>query len=314
MIVEIIFVAVALLFALAITLLILLARKGYIESAPLLAMAALCLVVLFLMNVTDWPWEVLTQFWRDHAVVSSTVSTLLLIGVGFLAFEVRDVKQQQRIDESITVAGHAGLVDYLIGVEVALALVQQPAPPDDEFWAGWSNGAPPLRWLREHEEKLRRKDGKPNQDDPRRLGPALPADLEGPVDWRLNLVDQCVRRVISGIKGWAPVVSRSRLGLDTLVAFGKLRNRLLVLADLLDASDDRADLNEAARLLTSLRGICRANAWTLENGVREARAEVLEVSGDLVIDDTLLQRADATAYGRDGDPAARRLSLKEVLR
>ncbi len=301
-------------FTLAIGLLILRARRGLVGERTLLAAAGLCFAGLVIMNISDWPWEVLTEFWRDHAVVSATVSTLLLVGVGFLAFEVRDVQKQKSLDDGITAAGHSGLVDYLVQVEVALALVQQPAPPSQDMWAGWSRAERPLRWLRQHQDKLDKHDGKVNAADPRRFGPAHAADLVGQSDWRLDLLDQCVRRVISGIKGWAPVVGRSRVGLDTLLAFGKLRNRLLVLADLIDFSDGDADLEEAAKLLTSLRASCRANARKLENGVREPRAEVLGEDLSLAIDDDVLRHADARALDPTGKAPNRRPSIKGLLR
>ncbi len=301
-------------FTLAIGLLIVQARRGLVRERTLLAAAGLCFAGLIIMNVSDWPWEVLTEFWRDHAVVSATVSTLLLVGVGFLAFEVRDVQKQKSLDDGITAAGHSGLVDYLVQVEVALAFAQQPAPPPPELWAGWSRAERPLRWLRQHQDQLDRRNGKVNPADPRRFGAARAADLGGPSDWRLDLIDQCVRRVISGIKGWAPVVGRSRMGLDTLLAFGRLRNRLLVLADLIDFSDGDADLEEAAKLLTSLRANCRALARNLENGVREPRAEVLEEDPSLEIDADVLRIADKRAQDASGEAPNRRLSIKGLLR
>ncbi len=307
-------------FTAVITLVILRARRGLVGERTLLVAAGLCFAALVVMNISDWPWEVLTEFWRDHAVVSATVSTLLLVSVGFLAFEVRDVQQQKTLDDSITAAGHAGLVDYLMGVEVALALVQRSMSPDADGWTDWKKGQPPLRWLR-HEPNAARlvpqADGCPHPLDPRTEGGTDALDGVEDESWRLELLDQCVRRVISGIKGWAPVVGRSRMGLETLVAFGKLRNRLLVLADLIDRTNGGSqpdDLHEAGRLLTSLRGICRDSALKLENGVRVARAEVLGADPSLIIDQAVLQRADAAARERDGNPETRRSTLRSMLR
>lgn len=307
-------------FTTSITLVIVRARHGLVGERTLLAAAGLCFAALIAMNISDWPWEVLTEFWRDHAVVSATVSTLLLVGVGFLAFEVRDVQKQKILDDSITAAGHAGLVDYLMGVEVALALVQKSESPDADGWTDWRKGQPPLRWLRDDQNAIRlmpKVDGSPHPLDPRSAEGV--AELEALEDesWRLDLLDQCVRRVISGIKGWAPVVGRSRAGLDTLVAFGKVRNRLLVLADLIDRTNDASqpdDMQEAGRLLTSLRGICRESALKLENGVRVARPEVLGKDATLIIDQAVLERADAAAFERDGNPQTRRRILGRVLK
>ncbi|MDQ3481577.1 MAG: hypothetical protein M3423_09690 [Actinomycetota bacterium] len=307
-------------FILAFTLVILRARRGLVGEKTLLSAAGVCFAALVVMNITDWPWEVLTEFWRNHAVVSATVSTLLLVGVGFLAFEVRDVQRQKALDDSITAAGHSGLVDYLMGVEVALALVQKSESPDADGWLGWREGQPPLRWLRDDHNAVRllpQADGRPHPKDPRAQGGTAELEALDDESWRLELLDQCVRRMISGIKGWAPVVGRSRAGLDTLVAFGKVRNRLLVLADLIDRTNDGSqpeDMSEAGRLLTSLRGICRDSALELENGVRIARPELLGKDGSLIVDRAVLDRADAAAIERDGNPETRRGILGKMLR
>ncbi len=192
------------------------------------------------MVVTDWPLEVLALFWRDHSVLSAVVSTMLLVGVGvgvgFLAFEARDAQRQAVLDESVTSAGLGGLVDHVVDVEIVLALVGSPHPPSDTTWPGWRDPGRPLGWLRSDRERLGRlDDGGPGLFDPRAGTPEQIAD-DQVAAWRLELVDQAIRRVIGSIRDWSSVVSRSRSGLRVLVSLGAIRNDLLVIEGLLGSS------------------------------------------------------------------------------
>lgn len=149
-----------------------LAHQGRLSSLTLGALAGACFVGLVAMVVTDWPLEVLAPFWRDHSVLSAVVSTMLLVGVGFLAFEARDAQRQAALDESVTSAGLGGLVDHVVDVEIVLALVGSPHPPSDTTWPGWQVPGRPLGWLRSDRVRLGRlDDGGPSLFDPRAGAP-----------------------------------------------------------------------------------------------------------------------------------------------
>ena len=83
------------------------ARRGSIGRRTLIALAALCAAGLVTMTLTDWPAETLDNFWADHSVLSATLSTVLLVGAGFLAFEAQDTLEQQRLTESLATAALA---------------------------------------------------------------------------------------------------------------------------------------------------------------------------------------------------------------
>jgi hypothetical protein len=259
--------------ALAIAVVVFLAREGRISSRVLQVMAGLCSVGLLAMLLTDWPSEVLAEFWADHSVVAGVLSTVLLVGIGFLVFEVRDVRQQEDLDRSLTAAGLGGLVDHVVDVEVAMALAFHDVPPDVNGWDKWDRQQRPLRWLREGRHRLERADGEIGPEDPRRWGPPGDLTLRGDTLWRRELIDQAVRRILAAIRDWAPVTGRSRNGVQALISLAEIRNDLMRL----DRAVGQGDRAGAATLVLSIRRRCRVLAHMFEcaSGVSEPRAEVL---------------------------------------
>ena len=256
-------------------LVIMLAREGRIRSRYLGALAVVCSIGLLAMLITDWPSEVLARFWADHSVVAGVLSTVLMLGIGFLVFEVRDVNAQEALDNSLTAAGFGGLVDHVVDVEVAMALVAAGSPPDHLWRRKRSKTDRPLRWLRTSRSQLARSTaGGPAPTDPRsRIDSEWP--LSGKAEpWRIELVNQCVRRLLAGIRDWAPVVGRSRSGVNALITFAELRNRLLEIETCLRNGDFVA----ADELVRDVRRRCRVLAYTLEqsSGAKPHRAAVLQ--------------------------------------
>jgi hypothetical protein len=202
------------------------------------------------------------------------LSTVLLVGVGFLAFEARDTRVQSTLDESVTAAGMGGVVDHVVDIEVALALASRDEAPDSAVWIGRLRSDRPLRWLRENREVLSRSPtGGPTSEDPRSSVPDVSAAMTPDDGWRTELLDQGVRRVIGALRDWAPVLGRSRMGQSLLVELGQLRKDLLKVQAHLQNSEDEAALT----LMTQLRQKCRITALALEvaSGSNSVRAEVL---------------------------------------
>jgi hypothetical protein len=259
--------------AAAIVLVVQLARAGRLRPQVLVGLAVVCAVGLFFMIITDWPTEALSEFWRDHSVVSATATAVLLVGIGFLAFEAVDMHHQELLNNSLTAAGLGGLVDHLVDIDITLSLVQRGSPPDDQRWPGWGQADKPLRWLRADRELLARgTEGEPRPGDPRADQPPVVLP-ETDIAWRLDLVNEAVRRAMAAMRDWSPVLGRSRLGLRILIKLGGLRMRLLELAESLQDGD----LSKAARHLWALRVECSDMALNMEyaSGVRSPRPEVL---------------------------------------
>jgi hypothetical protein len=225
------------------------------------------------MTITDWPVESLARFWADHSILSATLSTLLLLGAGFLAFEARDNLEQQELTESLATAAFGGLVDHMIDVDLALALLCEVEPPPALVSTG-----KPLRWLRDERDRYVSRQA----DDPRQvLLPVIAVAAVG--EWREQVVDQALRRVMAAMRDWAPLLCQTRQGTSVLVRVGRLRNGLLLLQRQID-NDDLTAASAQARLL---RGECEVLALGLELGSG--------VEPRYVRDGVLLQPAEAAA-------------------
>ena len=214
------------------------ARHHSWSPRVLITLSVLSGVALFALVITDWPGEQLSQFWAEHSIFAAVLSTVLLLSLGYLAFEAGATAEQAELNKSVTSAGLSGLVDRLVDVDIALSLL-------------WGSQAPskmdkgrPLEWIRETRDDLQRKYPKPQEEQPK-FRPEAP--LEAPVAelkyeaWRQAILDQCVRRIISGMRDWAAVVTVSDDGRRVLKMFGEVRIDLLCLQEHMLASDARLE-------------------------------------------------------------------------
>jgi multisubunit Na+/H+ antiporter MnhB subunit len=254
--------------ACAVAFIVHLAREGSIRPRTVRALAAVCGVGLIAMLLSDWPLEFLSTFWAEHSILAAVLSSVLLIGLVFLVYEEREQRAQERLDDGLSSAGLGGLVDHLVDVEVALGCVCEGAPPSGP-WSGWAAKDRPLRWLREERDRLYASDGRPSADDPRRHGATSEADG---ASWRLLLIDQCVRRLLSGMRDWTPLIGTSKNGVIALLAISELRKDLMELSALLERGRQESD-----DLLVSLRQRLRVLAYFFEerSGAQPHRPEVL---------------------------------------
>ncbi len=248
-----------------------LAREQAIAPSTVRALASLCGVGLVAMLLSDWPFELLAEFWAAHSILAATLSSVLLIGLVFLLYEEREQRAHERLDEGLSSAGLGGVVDHLVDVEVALGFLSAAGPPDGP-WQEWNAPGRPLRWLRtDRPEMLNAEAGLPRRKDPRRLSPSVAEDVSR--DWQGELVDQCVRRLLAGLRDWTPLIGTSKNGVVALLAVSELRKDLMELSSLLGRNRPEAD-----RLLRSLRQRLRVLAHFFEerSGARPHRPEVLQ--------------------------------------
>ena len=273
------------------------ARKQQLTARTAALFAGACAVLLMLLIVTDWPltdWPTpaINRFWDEHGVLSGTVQSVLLFGVGLLSYESGQLRAQERLDESVTAAGLGGIVDHVVDTEVGLSLLSSPDPPDAHGWSEtWATGRP-LEWLRRGRERLSR-NGTDRAGDPRNWPATLPATAD--LQWRHDLVDQCIRRLLVVVRDWTPVISTSRNGTRVLVAIAELRKDLVELdAHLAD------DPQDSEPLLVSLRARARLLAYFLEvkSGANPLRPEVLDSFAPLPVTPASLEWA-ADPSGRD---------------
>ena len=136
------------------------ARKQQLTARTAALFAGGCAVLLMLLIATDWPltdWPTpgdQRSSGTSTASLSGTVQSVLLFGVGLLSYESGQLRAQERLDESVTAAGLGGIVDHVVDVEVGLAFLSSPEPPDAHGWT-WSPGKP-LQWLRQGRDRLHR--------------------------------------------------------------------------------------------------------------------------------------------------------------
>lgn len=249
---------------------------GRLGSRWLVPMAVVCGLCLLAMLLTDWPLGVLSKFWSDHSVLSAVLSTVLLLGIGVLAFEAHDARTQADLDGSITAAGMGGLVERIVEIEVALAMASRPERPEVRIWGeNTKKVRRSLDWIsaRRHVLTISAPDGRPNEYDPRGFARAQIRDLDGDTDWRVDLLDQCIRRIISGLRDWTPAIGRSRTGQHALVDLGEWR------VEMIEAKYDLGcgDLARAVERIHRMQLLCRIMTLALERGGKSQplRDEVL---------------------------------------
>lgn len=207
---------------------------------------------LIVMVLTDWPTERLARFWADHSIFAAVASSLLLVSVGYLAFEAGESAKQTELSQSVTSAGLSGLVDHLVDVDIALALLTSDRPPAELNAEGR-----PLRWIRPIRERLQAG----TLVNPLALNDIEAPSAGQPANWRQVLVDQSIRRIIKGMGDWAALVGVSDDGRLALVRLGDLR---LTLVDLQDALvHDRLDVTDAR--LRKLRSHIQVFALGMEH-------------------------------------------------
>jgi hypothetical protein len=196
------------------------ARRHQWNPRILLGFSALSGLGLIAMVVTDWPGEQLSRFWADHSILATVVSSLLLVSVGYLAFEAGESAEQVKLNQCVTSAGLSGLVDHLVDVDIALSMIAR-----NRLSADYERDGKPLRWVRPIRERLQAAEADP---DVQIHGVGLPGQPAAP-DWHHDLVDQCIRRVIAGMRDWAALVSVSDDGRTVLKKLGEVRLGLMQL-------------------------------------------------------------------------------------
>ncbi len=250
-------------------------RTNDLSGRAAFATAVLCFVGLLAMILTDWPSEVLNKFWADHSVLAGMLSSLLLVGLVFLAYERSAQRRQLELADGLSGAGLGGIVDHVIDIEAALAITSQPLPPDQiapQDWGRWDMQGKPLRWLRNGREILI------GECDPRKL----PVRCVAPSGtWERELIDQSIRRLLAAMRDWTPLIGASEDGITVLLLLSKVRADLMALQDLYPPQGQQSESSgssTSAAMIEDLRIRLRVFAICFENwsGARKLRPEILD--------------------------------------
>lgn len=237
-------------------------RTGKVPSKVVRVLAPLTLLLLVALVVSDFPGP-LSSFWSAHSVLAAMISSLLLVGAAYFAYEYREQSRQEELSVRLSGAGLGGLVDHMIDVEVALALAALPKPPNESnsAWTGWDNPSRPLRWLRKDRNSLNA------ARDPRFLKSQPGAT---PYEWTEPLIDQSIRRLLAGMRDWSPLIDTSTLGTEVLICLSDIRVSLMEVKH--RVAVDKGDTAWVGDLI-SIRSRCRVLALCFEtwSGARMPR-------------------------------------------
>lgn len=231
-------------------------REGKVSSTWALVLSVLSGVGLMVMLLTDWPTDSMNMFWANHSVLAAIASTLLLFGIPYGLWESREQHKQDRLAAGLSGAGLGGIVDHIVDAEVALALLSRSSPPP---YTGWDTVDRPLKWMRALRPELAsHDDGCPRASDPRSLPVFLPAADKA---WRVEITDEALRRILTAMKEWSPLIGRSDDGTTALIILSEIRKDLMELSG--DIQYDR--IADAEKLITLLRQRLRVLAYFFED-------------------------------------------------
>ena len=177
-------------------------------------LALTSIIALLALTVLDWPVERVSQFWSAHPILTGTVTTALILGAGLLAWESARERRLAQMDQSITTAGMAGLVQPLATIDFALTSAR--FAPDLAASHRAELTSPPLRWARSWLAQ----------------GTGLPQDRPAPpIDEALVRIvaEESIRALMSTVRGWTDLLTRTPLGLEATALALSLRPLLMAL-------------------------------------------------------------------------------------
>lgn len=107
-------------------------RMAGTEASTKARLAVLAFVALTLLIIwTDWPGALNDQFWRDHALLSGTVTSVLLLGAGLLLFDAESHRRRAARQHEINKEMHRSLRAALQSLNYSsLTLLDESLPRD----------------------------------------------------------------------------------------------------------------------------------------------------------------------------------------
>lgn len=282
-------------------------RAAWVGYRVKLLLAALCVVALVVIVATDWPSEALNTFWAEHSVLSALVTTVLLFGAGFVAYDIGNARRQEELDDSITASGLGGMVETLADIDFALSALLA----GENVEARRDPQGKPLRWVRVWREEI--------EHDHLEVRPLFQvrdlAELAASDSWRVAVegtISECLRRLSGGVRDWAPLLTTTRDGTESLVRVARIRSGLMALEQL---STDASSLAGAQRLWDVNRAECRVLALGFEIASGAYRPRWYTCVPASVIADQDVARLTSHALGqlpRDGSTERSRAHARKT--
>lgn len=212
--------------------------RGRVGGRMKFALALASLALLIAITALDWPLASVSEFFSTHSVFTGMVTTLLLVGAGYFAWDSESERKAEYLDDGFTATGFGGLVETLSDIDFALTCsLSDPSGTLEHMRPG-----KPLRWIRTWRDEI--EGGAP---DPRNLDVIAPAQLAQSAEWRdmaEQVVTECLRRLSGGLRDWAPLLTKTPSGSEAIVLAARGRYELMHIEELDDWHALGSSLNE----------------------------------------------------------------------
>jgi len=218
--------AVAGLVAVLIVVIIRRRLRGRVGGRIKFALALASLALLITITALDWPLASVSDFFSTHSVFTGMLTTVLLLGAGYFAWDSESERKAEYLDDGLTATGFGGLVETLTDIDFAMTGIL--ADPDGT--ASRMQPGKPLRWIRSWREEIEA--GAP---DPRELPITRPTTLASSEEWRETaeiVVTECLRRLSGGLRDWAPLLTKTQSGSEAIVLAARGRYELMHIEEL----------------------------------------------------------------------------------
>lgn len=199
------------------------------------------LFVLFAIEIVPS----VSEFMGDHPILFSVITSVLVLAAGGAGFFLDSAERMRVLDQSVTSAGLAAVVDQLSDVDTALSMWMV----DPELLGSYRDqhrsahpGSRPMRWTRQIRGWKRPESGMPPE--------VVAADR---LDLLADVADEGVRHLMAALRGWADLLSRSEVGIESMDALNDLRLGLMSIQD----AARRGDETDLLQLLQATRDRAR---------------------------------------------------------
>jgi hypothetical protein len=249
--------------------------RGRVTGRVKFSLALASLALLIAVTALDWPLAAVGEFFSTHSVFTGMVTTVLLLGAGYFAWDSEAERRAEYLDDGLTAAGLGGLVETLADIDFILtALLTDPAEVARRRQSG-----KPLRWVRTWRDDI-----EAGGRDPRALPTQPPTALAESKVWRDTaevVVTECLRRLSGGLRDWAPLLTKTPAGSEALVLASRARYDLMKVEELDDWTSLGAGLSvgwDRARLRVRFMAL----ACELASGCAQPRWFLSRSSDDLL--------------------------------
>lgn len=225
----------------------------HFRTSPVAAAGTVAIVAAFILTVVLSALDISCEKWRDffekHAFVSGALVTLLFLVIVGGGYYRTSRLRVARTNQAVTRIGLAGLVNPLLGIELALwSLTNDEGQTLCRIADATNQDRSPMKWIRrlvrsEHLVPATQKPGdsigSSGSDDESKQARREWLEAQGQeiaakasdtcslaarsVTTTPVLLDMCIRELVGSLRDWVQVLSQTELGLSALYCIQRLR-------------------------------------------------------------------------------------------